>query len=121
MSPDEWITRRTLRTFARVDVDDANPLYRRPLVRDAERLAARSGTAAVVFLGSIATEKYIGALLEIYGQRLLFPAAFIGRGDLSRGGLLLRCANAGTELDYVPAATAARRGPRPTRLEPLKA
>ena len=32
----------------------------------------------------------------------MFPIHFVGRGDMSRGGLLLRCVPAGLELDYVP-------------------
>jgi hypothetical protein len=35
---------------------------------------------------------------------------------MSRGGLLLRHARAGIELDYVRVAGAARRGARPARL-----
>lgn len=118
MSPDDLITGRQLRTFARVEVDEANARYREPLLRDAERLATSSDTSGIILLGSIATGKYIEVLLEIFGERLFFPTAFIGRGDLSRGGILLRCANEGAELEYVPAATAARHGPRPAKLRP---
>ena len=52
----------------------------------------------VVLLGSIASPKYVDVLLPIFGERLLFPIDFVGRGDMSRGGLLLRCARAGVEL-----------------------
>ena len=47
----------------------------------------------------------------IFGERLTFPIAFVGRGDMSRGGLLLRHARDGVELEYVPVARrrAARR------------
>jgi hypothetical protein len=41
----------------------------------------------------------------------------VGGGDMSRGGLLLRCVRAGRELVYVPVAGALRRGGRPARLE----
>jgi hypothetical protein len=51
------------------------------------------------------------------GSGWLFPSEFVGRGDMSRGGLLLRCARAGGELTYTPAAGAVRHGPRPPRLE----
>ena len=71
-----------------------------------------------MLLGSIATDKYCGVLLEIFGDRLLFPAEFVGRGDMSRGGLLLRAARDGRELDYVPVARAVRHGPRPAKLDP---
>jgi hypothetical protein len=49
---------------------------------------------------------------------LLFPPSFIGRGDMSRGGLMLRCAASGEELDYIPVAGAIRQGKRPPRLDP---
>jgi hypothetical protein len=38
---------------------------------------------------------------------------------MSRGGLMLRAAASGEELDYVPVAGAIRRGARPPRLVPL--
>ena len=72
----------------------------------------------VVLLGSIATGKYVDCLLPIFGSRLLFPAEFVGRGDMSRGGLMLRHAASGEELKYVPVDGAIRRGLRPARLEP---
>jgi hypothetical protein len=70
----------------------------------------------VVLLGSVASDKYISVLLSIFGERLLFPEAFVGRGDMSRGGLLLRCVRAGLELDYVPILGARLHGERPPRL-----
>ena len=70
----------------------------------------------VVLLGSIASPKYVGVLGAIFGERLRFPVDFVGRGDMSRGGLLLRKASEGVELDYVPVAGAVRHGPRPPRL-----
>jgi len=70
----------------------------------------------VVLLGSIASPKYVGVLGAIFGERLRFPVEFVGRGDMSRGGLLLRKASEGVELEYVPVAGAVRHGPRPPRL-----
>ncbi|HEY2931322.1 MAG TPA: hypothetical protein VGK99_06200 [Acidobacteriota bacterium] len=58
-------------------------------------------------------------LLSVFGERLLFPAEFLGRGDMSRGGLMLRCARSGSELTYVAVSGAVRNGPRPPKLEPL--
>jgi hypothetical protein len=49
---------------------------------------------------------------------LCFPVEFVGRGDMSRGGLLLRQVEAGQELEYVPVAGAVRRGTRPPKLPP---
>ena len=75
--------------------------------------------ALVVLLGSIATNKYCGPLLRIFGERLVFPREFVGRGDMSRGGLLLRCVREGRPLDYVPVLGATRHGARPPRLTRL--
>ena len=74
----------------------------------------------VVLLGSIASGKYVDVLQPVFGDRLVFPSAFVGRGDMSRGGLMLRCVLDGVELDYVPVAGATRRGQRPPKLEPIK-
>lgn len=91
-----------LRAIARVPVDPANQRYLRPLQRDAARLAKQlaSGDAAVL-LGSIATPKYLAPLQEVLGPLLRFPQEFIGRGDMSRGSLMLRCAAEGRELTYL--------------------
>jgi hypothetical protein len=70
----------------------------------------------VVLLGSIATPKYTDVLLDVFGTQLRFPVDFVGRGDMSRGGLLLRRAAAGEELDYAPVAGAVVHGSRPPRL-----
>ena len=51
----------------------------------------------IVLLGSIASGKYVELLQPVFGNRLVFPPAFVGRGDMSRGGLLLRCVSAGEE------------------------
>jgi hypothetical protein len=59
-------------------------------------------------------------LLAIFGDRLRFPIEFVGRGDMSRGGLLLRRAADGVELDYVPVAGAVLHGARPPKLPPLR-
>jgi hypothetical protein len=55
-------------------------------------------------VGSIATEKYLSILRVAFGERLKFPRAFLGRGDLSRGGMLLRAVDAGEELEYMTAS-----------------
>lgn len=116
--PDLPITRAVVEEFASVDVADDEPRYVEPLVADARALAAGlPEQAQVVLLGSVATSKYVEVLAGALGARLLFPSAFIGRGDMSRGALMLRSAASGVELEYIAAATAAtRRGPRPPRL-----
>jgi len=117
---DEHVDLERLRGFARVDIASNDPRYRGPLDRDVGRLAAEIGAdGEVILLGSIATDKYVDPLLAAFGERLRFPADFVGRGDMSRGGLLLRCVRAGVELEYVPIREAVRRGPRPARLQPL--
>jgi len=116
---DEPVDVARLRRFATVDIEGDDPRYRAPLDRDARRLARRIGAGGeIVLLGSIATGKYIDPLLAVLGERLRFPADFVGRGDMSRGGLLLRCARTGTELTYVRVRDVVRRGPRPPRLPP---
>lgn len=109
-----------LRAFAAVPVDAADPRFRAPLERDALALAGRLRAGAeVVLLGSIASDKYVTPLLGVLGARLLFPVDFVGRGDMSRGGLMLRAARAGVELEYAPVHGAVRRGARPPRLPRL--
>jgi hypothetical protein len=116
VSPATRVTSAELRGFAAVPIDPRDPRYRAPLERDARTLAEVAPDAEVVLLGSIASGKYVDVLLSCFAERLLFPEAFVGRGDMSRGGLLLRCARAGEELVYVPVAGALRHGPRPPRL-----
>jgi hypothetical protein len=106
-----------LRAFARVDIQEDDARYARPLRRDARLLAARlDRDAEVVLLGSIATGKYRSVLSEVFGERLLFPSSFVGRGDMSRGGLMLRAAREGRELEYAPVLGAVLHGARPPRL-----
>jgi hypothetical protein len=79
-----------------------NPQYRDPLERDLRRLSEAIGQQfQVVFLGSIATRKYIPLLLQILGERLVVPRAFIGMGNMQRGALLLKCSRERCELDYI--------------------
>jgi len=93
-----------LRAIAHVPVDPGDRRYTNPLRRDAACLAERlhPGDAAVL-LGSIATAKYLQPLNEVLGARLHVPQEFIGRGDMSRGALMLRCAAEGRELTYIAA------------------
>lgn len=117
---DEPVTLRDLQAAAGVDIRHDNPRYRLPLEASAQAVAARVGRRCdVVLLGSVASDKYVAVLSEIFGARLWFPAEFVGRGDMSRGGLLLRCVKEGRELTYVPIDGATRHGPRPPKLSPL--
>jgi hypothetical protein len=117
--PETRLRREDIELFCDIDISAGDERYLGPLRRDASALSdtlPRNGR--VVLLGSIATGKYVDALLEIFGERLVFPSDFVGRGDMSRGGLLLRSAREGRELEYVPVAGAVRRGKRPPKLEP---
>lgn len=109
--PDVKIDLLGLRAIAKVRVDLDDRRYVVPLRRDVALLAARTDAAdMVVLLGSLATPKYIEPLRELLGDRLHFPEQFIGRGDMSRGSLMLRCAAERRELTYVaqvPADSAA--------------
>jgi hypothetical protein len=106
---DAMITVGDLREFGDLDIQSDQPRYRVPLERDVARLR-RHGDVELVLLGSIATGKYVDVLLEMMGTRLLFPSEFVGRGDMSRGALLLKSVREGTELDYQSAIGAVRRG-----------
>jgi hypothetical protein len=112
--------REELCAISAASVSLSDERYRLPLERDARLLAEQIGTSCqIVLLGSVATPKYVEPLLKIFGNRLLFPAEFAGRGDMSRGGLMLRCARTGRQLTYVPVATAQRHGARPPKLPPM--
>ena len=119
---DSPITADVLAQFADAEIRLDNPGYRDPLERSARALRESAGDAVeYVLLGSVASEKYVQILAAIFGQRLLFPPSFVGRGDMSRGGLLLRAAAAGAELEYISVIGAARHGARPPKLPPLRA
>jgi hypothetical protein len=109
-----------LREFAVGDVSLDSPIYRAALERDMLAIAKTlTRGSQVVLLGSVASGKYVDVLLPILGDRLRYPTAFIGRGDMSRGGLMLRSAASGVELEYGPLTAGVRpRGPRPPKLDP---
>ena len=121
LPPDTRVTRKELETFAQVDLSAGDDRFRGPLLGDAKRLRAELDDGAeIVLLGSIATGKYVDPLLTVFGTRLLFPETFVGRGDMSRGGILVRSARAERELPYVPVAGAVRHGRRPPKLERVR-
>lgn len=117
---DTPLTLDSFRAFASVPIALDNASYREPLLRGARALDRAAGPdCEVVLLGSVASGKYVELLMPIFGDRLLFPPDFIGRGDMSRGGLMLRCVAADLELPYVALRGAVRHGTRPPRLAPL--
>jgi hypothetical protein len=92
-----------LRGFSRVPISVKSRTYRGALLRAVKKLAGELGDECeVILLGSIASSKYVDILAGVLGDRLRFPVEFIGRGDMSRGALLLRCVKENRELDYVP-------------------
>jgi hypothetical protein len=101
--PTDWkLTPDRLKKMRRVDVDAASRAYALPLRKCAEDLASTlAPDAEVILLGSVATGKYVDVLRPVLGDRLRFPAAFAGLGDMARGGLMLRAAREGRELEYV--------------------
>jgi hypothetical protein len=116
---DTVIRREDVESFATVDIASGDERYVAPLRRDVARLASQlDATTDVVLLGSIATGKYADILIHAFGERLRFPVDFVGRGDMSRGGLLLRCAREGRELEYQSVLGAVRHGKRPPKLGP---
>ena len=121
VSPDALMTHGEMVEIADVPVDAADARYRVPLERDAQELLRKAGKRCeVVLLGSIATAKYVEPLLGVFDERLLFPSAFVGRGDMSRGGLMLRSVREGAELGYEPVCSAIRHGPRPPKLPKIR-
>jgi hypothetical protein len=117
LDPLTHVTPQALRLFGKVDISEDDPRYRKPLRRDAKAIATALGSdGTAILLGSIATAKYRDVLLEVFGDRLLFPQDFIGRGDMSRGALLLRAARAGSELPYTSVRGAVLTGKRAPRI-----
>jgi len=121
MEPSEPLDVERLQEFAQVEIGVTEKRFQEPLVQSAQQLALQLGEGCeVVLLGSIATDKYLTTLASIFGDRLRFPAEFAGRGDMSRGGLLLRCVTEQQELTYVSLSDEARHGNRPPKLPRLR-
>jgi hypothetical protein len=98
---DERVTLARLQGWSSMSIKHDNPHFTAPLVRQATALLESSSERArFVLLGSVASPKYTVPLLEVFGQRLLFPVDFAGRGDMSRGSLLLNAVRDSRELAY---------------------
>ncbi len=121
LPPDTPTSAKQLLNTGNVPIEEHNEAYSLPLLRDATLLDARGGPSCqYVLLGSIATSKYTRPLMKVFGERLVFPGDFVGRGDMSRGGLMLRCVRSGEELAYIRLSGAVHRGKRVPKLEPLR-
>jgi hypothetical protein len=119
MPIDEHLTADDLIAMRQVPIDIDEPRYRKPIERDLRRILRTKHcdeSCRFVLLGSIATKKYVDVFVPLLGDRLLFPGDFVGRGDMSRGGLMLRAAREGHELSYIPVNGATRHGSRPPKL-----
>jgi hypothetical protein len=115
--PETILTEEQFRYMASVPVDAADVRYRAPLERGCRTLDEIAGpNCDFVLLGSVATLKYLEPMFGVFGHRLLFPVEFVGRGDMSRGGLMLRCAREGVRLTHVPLGNLTRHGARPAKL-----
>lgn len=118
---DELVTADRLRAWAEVEVSESNDRFTGPLVDHASALERACGaTTRFVLLGSVASRKYVGPLVRVFGDHLLFPADFVGRGDMSRGALLLDAVRAGRELPYQPVEGARVRGARAKGIAALR-
>ncbi len=103
------VTHEDLRRIAEVEVHASNPRHADALASDAAALLRTTrDSTEYVLLGSIATPKYVRPLLSVFGYLLMFPREFVGKGDMSRGGLLLRASRTGVELEYARVATSLR-------------
>jgi hypothetical protein len=115
---DDLVDLDDLRRMACAAIDEREPAYRRRLTESARELVeVLADDCIVVLLGSVATRKYLDPLVEVLGDRLRVPREFIGLGDMSRGGLLLRATSEGRELEYVappvhPSRVSTRRADR---------
>jgi len=117
MLPETVITLDHFQQIASIPIHADDARYRAPLERSCRTLEEIAGPECdFVLLGSVATLKYLDPMFAVFGHRLLFPEEFVGRGDMSRGGLMLRCARAGLQLTYVPLGNLTRHGPRPPKL-----
>jgi len=114
MSADTYVDIPLLDEFAQIDIAENDARFAEPLSRSVNKHT--QGVDQVVLLGSIATAKYVDTLLPLLGDRLVFPSDFVGRGDMSRGALMLRAAAGGVELPYLPVAGAVRKGRRAPRI-----
>jgi len=104
MLPETIVSIDQFRRLSAIAIDADNPDYRLPLHRDLCRLRKSANSETnVILLGSIATSKYLAPLLSVFGEQLLFPGDFVGRGDMSRGSLLLKSCSSGSPLTYLRA------------------
>jgi hypothetical protein len=102
LAPGLVINMAGFQEFSVGNVHPSNPMYRKPLDRDLEALDARlDSETQIVLLGSVATPKYLEPVLAFFPNRVIIPKLFVGKGDMSRGALLLRSVSTRCELSYI--------------------
>lgn len=118
--PHDWpMNEERLKRMRKIDIDATSRSYTKPLREHALALASTlEPDARVVLLGSVATGKYVDVLLPILGERLRFPTAFAGLGDMARGGLMLRAVRTERELEYTTLDAPRHRVPGGSRKMP---
>ena len=117
LDPETIVNSEQVREMATGRIDADEPRYRTPFDLGCRLLFEQiHDSCDIVLLGSIATPKYVEPLLQVFSERLLFPLEFVGRGDMSRGGLMLRAVEDQSELIYAPVLYAMRHGVRPPKL-----
>jgi hypothetical protein len=100
---DERVSLERLQGWAKVSIHHENPHFTAPLIRHASALLEQATpNTRFVLLGSVASDKYVNPLGDVFGSNLLFPARFTGLGDMSRGALLLGAVRDRHELEYAP-------------------
>jgi hypothetical protein len=116
--PQDWrITPERFNRMKKIDIDAATRSYVRPLKEHVQLIAgalADEPDARIVLLGSVATGKYVDVLQPSLADKLRFPKHFAGLGDMARGGLMLRAARAGIELEYTTLEASRHRAPGAT-------
>ncbi len=121
LAPGALITAADLRRFGSTEIGEEVAAYMEPFSMDVRHLAKSvESDTEVILLGSIATHKYLKVLLKWFGSRLKFPREFVGRGDMSRGGLLLRSAHDRLELEYISVEGAVLHGKKPPKMTPRR-
>lgn len=111
--PPDWrLTEERVKRMKKIDINVSLRSYTKPL-KDHATLISRvlEDDAQVVLLGSVASGKYVDILQPIFKDRLRFPKHFAGLGDMARGGLMLRAARAGKELEYTTLDAPRHRAP----------
>lgn len=116
-SPERVVHPDDVAAFGRTQIEADDRKFAEPLEGDLVTLAKKLGPrGSVVLLGSIATPKYRQALTAAFGKRALFPTDFVGRGDMSRGALLLQAVRENRELPYAPLLETVLTGRRASRI-----